>query len=288
MNKLPPHIGIGLKAQHYEELLNIAPEHAPGWLEVHPENYMGAGGLPHDYLTRLADRYALSMHGVGMSLGSADGVDETHLQRLKILVDRYQPAQVSEHLSWSHWNATFLNDLLPLPYTKESLAFITANIQKVQDTLGRTIIIENPSTYIDFKRSDYSEPDFFKRIVATTGCGLLLDINNVFVSASNNTFDPYQYIDDYPTPYVEEVHLAGHSIKPLTDTKSIRIDDHGSPVRPEVWHLFDHFIRKVGRALPTLIEWDTDIPELTTLLHEASMARQHISDNLSERADKPQ
>ncbi len=270
MNQLPTVSGIGLKAQHYQALIDNP--HSTGWLEIHPENYMGDGGAPHRYLSELNELYPLSMHGVGMSLGSSDGIDDAHLLKLKNLVDRYQPASVSEHLSWSHWNSIFLNDLLPLPYTKESLETICNNIDKVQTALGRYILIENPSTYIDFEQSDYNEPDFFKEITRRCGCKILLDINNVFVSGSNNRFDPYHYLEQFPSGHVEEIHLAGHSIQTLSNNTKIRIDDHGSEVRKEVWKLYEYFFSREKRAIATLIEWDTDIPELDILLNETRKA----------------
>ncbi len=270
MNQLPAVSGIGLKAQHYQALINNP--RATGWLEIHPENYMGDGGPPHRYLAELNTLYPLSMHGVGMSLGASEGVDDAHLLKLKKLVDRYNPASISEHLSWSHWNRVFLNDLLPLPYTNESLETICRNIDKVQSTLGRTILIENPSTYIDFKQSDYSEPDFFKEITRRCDCKILLDINNVFVSGFNNHFDPYKYLEQFPAEQVEEIHLAGHSIQSLSNNTQIRIDDHGSEVRKEVWKLYEYFFAREKRAIATLIEWDTDIPELDILLNETRKA----------------
>ncbi len=274
INKLPPAAGIGLKAQHYQDLLDHPASAA--WLEIHPENYMGAGGPPHRYLAALSEHFPLSMHGVGMSLGSIDGIDSQHLQRLKTLVDRYQPTSVSEHLSWSHWNSVFLNDLLPLPYTHESLDVVCNNIDKVQTTLGRRILIENPSTYIDFKHSDFTEAEFFKQIVSRCDCRLLLDINNVFVSGSNNQFDPYLYLEHYPRQFVQEIHLAGHSLQHLSNGCEIRIDDHGSEVQSEVWQLFDYFFSLEPRAIATLIEWDSDIPPLATLLAQAEKANTHM------------
>ncbi len=270
MKLIPPSAGISLKAQHYQELINNPG--VAGWLELHPENYMGLGGPPHRYLEAISEIYPISMHGVGMSLGSVDGVNEAHLERLKILVERYQPAHVSEHLSWSHWNSIYLNDLLPLPYTRESLDVICNNIDKVQARLGRQILIENPSTYIDFKKSDFSEGDFFKAIVSRCDCRILLDINNVYVSAFNNQFDPYEYIDSFPTDHISEIHLAGHSIKKLSNDTAIRIDDHGSEVRTEVWKLYEYFFSRQNKAIPTLIEWDTDVPDLSTLSNEAKKA----------------
>ncbi|MFL0809902.1 MAG: DUF692 domain-containing protein [Agarilytica sp.] len=279
MSTLPLSSGVGLKAQHYQYLLENP--NSVGWLEVHPENYMGAGGAPHQYLTSLRENYPLSMHGVGMSLGSSEGIHSKHLQNLKALVDRYQPEQVSEHLSWSHWNSHYLNDLLPLPYTKESLQTICNNIDKVQNILGRHILIENPSTYIDFTQNDYSETDMFREIIKKTGCGILLDINNVYVCANNHEFSAQEYLDAFPIEAVEEVHLAGHTRQTLTNGKEICIDDHGSAVTEAVWTLYEYFISNTQRAFPTLIEWDTDVPNVETLLSQAALAEKKAIGALS-------
>lgn len=269
-------VGIGLKAQHYDEIL----EHTPSldWFEVHPENYMGAGGLPHKYLKDINAQYPISMHGVGLSLGSADGVSDEHLQALKEVVERYQPAQVSEHLSWSHWNHTFLNDLLPLPYNQESLAVVVSNIHKVQDTLQRPILIENPSAYLGFKHSDMSETSFLKEVVKQSGCGLLLDVNNVYVSGNNQHYSCHDYLRDYPLEAVGEIHLAGHATEDI-DGETVCIDDHGSPVIDPVWALFADTLSLLRHDVPVLIEWDTDIPSLDTLLGEAHKARTIMSNS---------
>lgn len=267
---LPLKNGISLKAQHYQDILSTLPD--VGWLEIHPENYMSDGGLDHKFLREISQHYPISMHGVGMSLGSANSVCEDHLQQLKRLVDTYQPAQVSEHIAWTQLDGTHLNDLLPLPYTNETLNILCDNIEKVQSTLGKTILVENPSTYIDFENQDYSEPDFLKAIAKRSGCGLLLDINNIFVSASNNAFDPYEYLNQIPADSIGEIHLAGHSVVPLTEYKEIRIDDHSREVSPQVWALYQHAIRFNNRAFPTLIEWDTNIPSLEILVKESKKA----------------
>lgn len=274
MSSLPRDCGLSLKAEHFSTILRDRPP--VGWFEIHPENYMGDGGPMHRYLSAIRQCYPLSMHGVGMSLGSADGISEEHLAKLKDVVSRYQPEQVSEHLAWSHWNGIFLNDLLPLPYTGESLAVICENIDRVQSFLNRRILVENPSTYIDFSRSDYSEPEFISLICQKTGCGALLDINNVYVCAQNNGFDPRDYLDQFPLSEVGEIHLAGHSVVNLTVNKKICIDDHGSPVIDAVWNLFDQAIARMQTPPPVLIEWDTDIPEFSTLLAEAEKARARI------------
>ena len=284
-------VGIGLKAQHYDEILRTKP--TIDWLEVHPENYMGAGGLPHKYLREIAETYPLSMHGVGLSLGSANGVSDEHLAALTNVVNRYQPAQVSEHLSWSHWNQHFLNDLLPLPYNQESLVVVANNIHKVQDALKQKIYVENPSSYLGFHQSDISETDFLRELVKQTDCGLLLDINNVYVSVNNqygtqnSSQDKTQhspqhqsvedYINAYPLAAVGEIHLAGHAQETI-ENETVLIDDHGSPVIDEVWDLYSYTMQKIATQTdtlpPVLIEWDTDIPELDQLLSEAKKARQ--------------
>ena len=265
--ELPARTGISLKAVHYSEILNNRPD--LGWFEVHPENYMGKGGLPHKYLTAIRESYPLSMHGVGMSLGSWDGVDQNHLDALAELVMRYQPQQVSEHLSWSQFNGIFLNDLLPLPYHKESLKLMSRNIERVQEALGRKILIENPSAYIDYHESSWSEPEFLKELVSRTGCGLLLDVNNIYVSACNQGFDSYQYLESIPFEAIAEIHLSGHTLQKIGEW-DIRIDDHGSMVKEPVWDLFRHTLGKLEQARPVLIEWDTDIPDLNTLQDEAA------------------
>jgi len=267
-------VGIGLKAQHYDEILDTRPD--IDWFEVHPENYMGAGGLPHKYLRDINEHYPLSMHGVGLSLGSADGVDDAHLDALKVVVDRYQPVQVSEHLSWSHWNHTFLNDLLPLPYSQDSLNVVISNIHKVQDALQRTILLENPSAYLGFAQSDMSETDFLAELVKHTGCHLLLDINNVYVSANNQHYSSQEYIQDYPLHAVREIHLAGHA-EEMIDNERVFIDDHGSPVIQPVWELFNYTLQQPLGDVPVLIEWDTDVPSLATLLNEVAIARESIN-----------
>ena len=270
-------VGVGLKAQHYEEILAKKPN--IDWFEVHPENYMGSGGLPHKYLSEISRDYPLSMHGVGLSLGSADGIDKDHLDALKKVVDRYQPAQISEHLSWSHWNKIYLNDLLPLPYNDQSLKIVIDNIQHVQDVLQRTILLENPSAYLGFKDSEMSETEFLHMVVKKTGCGLLLDINNVYVSANNQHFSAQDYITDYPLEAVGEIHLAGHTQETI-EGEIVLIDDHGSAVIDPVWELFSHAMNALKHTVPTLIEWDTDIPEFTVLLAEANKAKHAIAQSI--------
>lgn len=232
---------------------------------------MGDGGPPHRYLPAICEHYPLSMHGVGMSLGSSDGIDEQHLQSLLGLVNRYQPGQVSEHLAWSHFAKAYHNDLLPLPYNDDSLGVVVANINRVQDCLGIPILVENPSAYLEFQGNSYSEPEFLAELTRRTGCGLLLDINNIYVSACNMGFDAFDYLAHIPWESVGEMHLAGHSIQ-QTGEMEIRIDDHGSPVKDEVWNLHKQALRSIGRRVPVLIEWDTEIPDFAVLLAEAAKA----------------
>lgn len=270
MTHLPPKSGVSLKAQHYQTILETTPD--IGWFEVHPENYMGEGGLPHRFLTEIRAQYALSMHGVGLSLGSADGIDAEHLAALTAVVDRYQPEQVSEHLAWSHWNATFLNDLLPVPYTKAFLNVVAENIERVQNALKRTILIENPSVYLGFKNADFTETDFLRQLTQRTGCGLLLDVNNVFVSAQNLKTDANDYLINYPIDAIGEVHLAGHAVQMIGED-TVCIDDHGSPVTDSVWALFEQLLTQMNSPPPTLVEWDTDVPDFNVLKAEADQAQ---------------
>lgn len=262
-------VGIGLKPAHYHDLLRHRPP--LDFLEVHAENYMGAGGPPHRYLTALAESYPLSFHGVGLSLGGTDPLRRAHLARWRELVDRYQPALVSEHVAWSAHGGYVLHDLLPIPYTAESLRTLCGHIEEMQDALGRHILIENPSRYLDFNDSSIIEADFLVEAAARTGCRLLLDINNAFVSCCNVDQDPGHYLARIPGHLVEQIHLAGHSIDSC-ETGRIRIDDHGSRVSDAVWQLYRDTVARIGPR-PTLIEWDTDVPELAVLLDEAERAR---------------
>lgn len=278
-NPIPAAAGIGLKAQHYREILETDPP--LGWFEVHPENYMGAGGPPHHYLTRIRERYPLSLHGVGLSLGSAGGLDPDHLRRLKTLVDRYEPGLVSEHLSWSVFDGAYLNDLLPLPLTEEALTHVAAHVDEMQTALGRRVLVENPSAYVRVRNDTMSEPEFLTELARRTGCGLLLDINNVYVSARNHGFDTGAYLDAIDPALVGEMHLAGHAVERI-DGHELRIDDHGSEVCDAVWTLYASFIAYAG-AKPTLIEWDTDVPELGTLLREAARAQTVLDAHAQDR-----
>jgi uncharacterized protein len=264
---LPARAGIGLRSPHVGEVLAARP--ALPWLEVHPENYLGGGPAVRALLT-IRGHYPLSVHAVGLSVGSADGVDRRHLGRIKDLVDRVEPSLVSEHLAWSQVGGAYLNHLLPLPYTEESLAVVSRNIDAAQTALGRRVLIENPSGYLRFAMSTIPEPEFLVALVQRTGCGLLCDLNNIYVTSENLGVDPVAYLDAIPPEAVGELHLAGHSANDA-DGRTILIDDHGSPVSPAVWALYDHALDRFG-PLPTLIEWDTDIPPLEVLLGEAQRA----------------
>jgi hypothetical protein len=266
---MPAAAGIGLKPQHYEALLAARP--ALGFLEIHAENYMGAGGPPHRYLEALAAHYPLSFHGVGASLGGAEPLDPLHLRRWRALVDRYAPVLVSEHVAWTSHAGHALHDLLPLPYTQESLAVLCEHIDAMQTALGRSILIENPSRYLDFDADEMPETEFLIAAARRTGCGLLLDVNNVYVSARNRDDDAHAYVAAIPGELVGEMHLAGHAVHTTASGHALRIDDHGSRVCDEVWDLYAQAIARIG-ARPTLVEWDTNVPALTTLLAEAARA----------------
>jgi len=271
---IPARAGVGLKAEHYKTILDTNP--SVGFFEVHAENYMGAGGPPHRCLTEIRNRYALSLHGVGLSIGADRALDRDHLQRLKRLIDRYQPALFSEHLAWSTHGGAFFNDLLPVPFTAETLAHIAEHIDDVQETLGRQMLLENPSTYLAFAESTYSEIDFIAEIARRTGCGLLLDVNNVYVASVNQQWDPVRYIDAYPLAAVQEIHLAGHTREADDKARPLLIDTHDRPVDEIVWALFAHAIGKLGPT-PTLIEWDAKLPAWPALKGEADRAEAVMS-----------
>lgn len=264
---LPTVAGIGLRGPHIRDVQERLP--SIGWLEVHAENYMH-NGVATRALARLRGHYPLSLHGVGLSLGSASGIDQAHLNRLAEACRRFEPAAVSEHLSWSMAGGAYLNDLLPLPYDEQSLRTVCANIHKTQEGLRRPILIENLSAYVSYAHSTMSEPDFLAEVARRTGCGLLLDINNVYVSARNLGFDAKAYIAALPANAIGEIHLAGHA-ENATPDGSVLIDNHGSCVAPQVWSLYAFAISRLGR-LPTLIEWDSSLPPLSTLLGEAMWA----------------
>jgi uncharacterized protein len=260
-------IGIGLRAPHVAEVLATRP--AIGWLEVHTENYMGEGA-PLAALERLRADYPLSLHGVGLSLGSAEALNNRHLLRLQRLIARLEPAFVSEHLSWSIAGGIYLNHLLPLPYTEETLEVVAQHVRHTQEVLQCRLLIENPSSYLRFAHSTIPEPEFLEELVRRTGCGLLCDVNNIYVSCCNLGGDPVVYLEALPVRAVGEIHLAGHAVNDA-DGQAILIDDHGAPVSDAVWALYDHALAHFG-PVPTMIEWDTNIPELAMLCAEAHTA----------------
>jgi uncharacterized protein len=262
-----PAIGIGLRSPHVSEVIATRP--AIDWLEVHAENYFGGGPGPARLDTVRRD-YALSLHGIGLSLGTCEGLDSEHLARLKQLIERAEPFIVSDHLSWSVTGGTYLSDLLPLPYTEESLAVVAENVDLTQSVLGRRLLVENPSSYLRYRHSTIPEPEFLREIACRTGCGLLCDVNNIFVTCSNLDLDAEVYLDALPSAAVGEIHLAGHS-RVTRGGQALLIDDHGSPVAPPVWDIYRRAIACFG-PVPTLIEWDSEIPALGILLGEARVA----------------
>lgn len=275
ISNLPARTGVGFKPAHFRDILAAAQP--IGFFEVHAENYMGAGGPPHAQLGALRQRYALSVHGVGLSIGSMQPLDRDHLARLKLLCDRYAPESFSEHLAWSSYNDVYFGDLLPLPYTQQTLVRVAEHIDEVQTALGRLMLLENPSTYVRFLESTISEVDFLDEVSKRTGCGLLLDVNNVFVSAKNHGTEPLAYLDSFPLDRVREIHLGGHDVGADDAGAPLLIDAHGSPVADVVWTLYAHVVAHTG-AIPTLIEWDNDIPDWLTLRAEAVAAQDILAD----------
>ena len=265
--------GIGLRHVHYRDVTETKP--AVGWLEVHPENYFG-GGLNRHYLTKARELYPLSFHAVGMSLGSSERVSRDHLHNIKQLISIYQPFQVSDHASWSMSGNAHLNDLLPLPYTEETLGVLCRNVGEVQEFLGRRILVENPSTYLAFRESVMSEWEFMNETARRTGCGILLDVNNIYVQSRNHGFDAFEYLSGIEKKFVGEIHLAGHSERESANGDKVLIDTHDSLVRQEVWDLYGFAAGRFG-AVPTLIEWDQKLPPLATLVAEAQRANAIIS-----------
>ncbi|MBV2121327.1 MAG: DUF692 domain-containing protein [Candidatus Thiodiazotropha sp. (ex Ctena orbiculata)] len=274
---VPIRAGAGLKPQHYQSVIEDQPD--IGWFEIHPENYMGKGGPPLRYLEKIRQDYPISLHSVGTSLGSHLPLDREHLQQLKSLVDRFEPGLVSEHLSWSHGYEWYTHDLMPLVYTEESLQVMVEHIEQVQEYLQRQILIENPSSYLQFKASEMPEQVFYVEAAKRSGAGLLVDVNNVFVSCTNHGWSIDDYLSEIPIELIGEIHLSGHSVQQV-EGRALRIDDHGSPVCSEVWSLYHEFISQFGLA-PTLIEWDSNIPEFPQLLEEVSSA-QGLMDGVAE------
>ncbi|RFP89907.1 DUF692 domain-containing protein [Rhodobacteraceae bacterium 63075] len=266
---LPALPGVGYKPQHYAEIL--ADASPVGWLEIHAENYMGAGGRPLAQLRALSERFPMSVHGVGLSIGGEGPLDPDHLARLRTLCDWLDPASFSEHLAWSTHESAFLNDLLPLPYNSQTLARVAEHVEQVQDVLGRQMLLENPSSYLAFDDSEMSETDFLREVSARTGCGLLLDVNNVFVSATNLGYSPQGYIDAFPLEKVGEIHLGGHDEEEDDAGRPLLIDSHGREVVDPVWALLGHTLARSGPR-PLLIEWDNDVPDWPTLRAETLRA----------------
>lgn len=266
---LPARPGVGYKPQHFAEIIK-----APGpveWLEIHAENYMGDGGRPLAQLRALSERFPISVHGVGLSIGGEAALDTEHLTRLKHLVGWLNPASFSEHLAWSTHDAAFLNDLLPLPYTSATLTRVADHIDQVQTALGRRMLLENPSSYLTFDESTWSEPEFLAELGRRTGCGLLLDVNNVFVSATNLNTAPRDYIDAFPLGEVGEIHVGGHDAQNDEHGAPLLIDSHGAAVVDPVWALLEYTLAKTG-PLPVLVEWDNDVPDWPVLRDEATRA----------------
>ena len=271
---VPDRAGVGYKAQHLDGILQNPS--AISWLEIHAENYMGDGGRPIAQLRHLREKYPVSCHGVGLSIGSEGPLDKDHLRRLKHLVGWLEPGLFSEHLAWSTHESHFLNDLLPVPYTQAVVDRVVDHIDEVQTTVGRQMLLENPSTYVAFAESDRSETDFLKEIAGRSGCGLLLDVNNVFVSATNQNYSPHGYIDAFPLDLVGEIHLGGHEEDADDHGAPLLIDSHSREVVDPVWDLYAYTIQK-GGARPTLIEWDNDIPDWTVLAEEAARAERILN-----------
>ena len=282
-SRLPATAGVGFKPQHFTDILG---GDAPiGFIEIHAENYMGDGGPAHAQLTALREHFALSVHGVGLSIGGAGPLDRAHLARLKILCERHQPQSFSEHLAWSSHGEVFFNDLLPLPYTDETLARICEHVDEVQTALGREMLLENPSTYVTFTESTIPETEFLDEVARRTGCGLLLDVNNVFVSATNHGTDAAAYLAAFPLARVKEIHLGGHDEQRDDAGAPLLIDAHGAAVADPVWALFETVIARTG-PIATLIEWDNDVPAWPVLADEARAASRILSRAAKEAASK--
>lgn len=278
---LPHRVGVGFKPEHFADI--FAQPQPVGFFEVHAENYMGAGGPAHAQLTRLREDYALSVHGVGLSIGSMQPLDRDHLTRLKTLCDRYLPQSFSEHLAWSTHDSVFLNDLLPLPYTGETLNRVVEHVDQVQAVLGRQMLLENPATYLLFEESTIEETDFLAEVARRTGCGLLLDVNNVFVAATNHNLDPRDYIARFALEAVHEIHLSGHSETVDDFGAPLLIDSHDTPVKDHVWALYETVIGSVG-PVASLVEWDNDVPAWCVLRAEAVAAERILDVAARQRA----
>lgn len=265
---IPARAGIGLRSEHYHEVLEKRPD--IGWFEVHSENYFGEGGRPLHYLEQISEHYPLSLHGVGLSIGSTDDLNTTHLEKLKKLIERFKPGLVSEHLSWGSFQGRHFNDLFPMPYTSEALQHMVNQVIRVQDYLGQQILIENVSSYLQFDSSTISEWEFITELANQSDCGILLDVNNIYVNSKNHIFNAVNFINAIPIEHVKEIHLAGHTVKEFEDS-NILIDTHNKRVTDDVWRLYEIAAQRFNHV-PVLIEWDTDIPTLDVLLEEADTA----------------
>ena len=282
---IPAKTGIGLRSKHHKEILQTKPNIS--WFEVHTENYFADGGITIEFLEKISSIYPISFHGVSLSLGSADGLNKNYLAKLKSLIDRFNPGLVSEHLSWTSYNGIYTHDLLPIPYNKKTLESFCNHVDYVQNFIGREISIENPSSYLKFKNSTIREDDFLNQLAEKTSCGILLDVNNIYVSSQNNKFDPLKY--HVEKKHVREIHLAGHTKITTNSGIEMCIDTHDDFVSQKVWELYEHTIKYIG-AVPTLIEWDKNLPELEILLKEAEKAQkildlynnEHINKDLTE------
>jgi uncharacterized protein (UPF0276 family) len=277
--------GTGLKPEHARDIFQqdiFESARAVDFFEIHAENYMGAGGPPHHLLRRIAWDYPLSVHGVGLSIGGAGPLDRDHLARLKKLIGGYRPAMFSEHLAWSSHDGVYLNDLLPLPYNARTLDCVVRHVDEVQHTLDTRMLLENPSSYVSFEASELDEAEFLRTVAARTGCGLLLDVNNVYVSSVNHGFDAAAYIDRFPMQFVGEIHLAGFAEDQDANAGRLLIDAHGAPVADAVWSLYRRTLARSG-PVPTLIEWDNDIPDFASVVAEVSLARAALAERARRR-----
>lgn len=279
-SRLPALAGVGFKPAHFDAILSGAP--SVGFFEIHAENYMGDGGPPHRQLSRLRQDYPLSIHGVGLSIGSGEPIDRRHLERARILCDRYRPESFSEHLAWSTHGGVFFNDLLPLPYTRETLERAIDKIDEIQNVLGRQILLENPATYLSFAETELSEPELLAEIADRSGCGLLLDVENIYVTATNKGFDAAAYLSRFAFAHVREIHLAGHFESCGASGEPFALDAHCAPVAEAVWALFGQALAQTG-PVATLVEWDNETPEWTALAREAQRA-QTVLDSAARRA----
>lgn len=277
---IPARAGIGLRFQHHQAVLDTNPDVA--WMEVHTENYMG-GGSPLRYLDAIRRDMPISLHGVGLSLGSAEGLDPAHLGRIRCVAERIEPGLMSEHIAWNVVDGAYLADLLPLPMTEEALDTVCQHVDQMQSYLKRSILVENPSTYVTLRHSIIPEWEFMTAVAQRTGCGILCDVNNIYVSCQNHGWNASIYLAGLPPAAIGEIHLAGHAVRQLADGKTLRIDDHGSRVIAEVWALYQEALARFG-PVPTLIEWDNNIPPLETLVDEARRADQFIANARSEAA----